>query len=358
MASKLAATSQTRTVGANSCANCHAPHNTPGAGKHLLRTTREEQTCFTCHNGGVSTKNLAAEFNKISAHPVLQSSHLHQSGEDSMTAPRHVACADCHNSHATTTADRPGPHIAGALNRVQGVSRSGAPLQNATREYELCFRCHSDNVSGGAATISRHIPETNTRLEFNPLNKSFHPVTAVGKNPNVPSLLPPYTTGSQIQCTDCHNNDQGPGAGGTGPAGPHGSAFAPLLERQLITTDRTPESAAAYALCYKCHSRSSLLADQSFRFHRKHIVDERTACSTCHDAHGVASNPHLINFNRDYVSPASNGKLEFRANTVGPMSGTCTLSCHGVDHQDWSYSPSSIPGEMKMRAASPARARR
>jgi predicted CXXCH cytochrome family protein len=109
----------------------------------------------------------------------------------------------------------------------------------------------------------------------------------------------------------------------------------------LVTTDFTSESVASYDLCYKCHSRESILADQSFPFHRKHVVDQQTACTTCHDSHGVANNKHLINFNRLYAEPSSNGRLEFVSN--GNRRGNCSVTCHNVDHDTAAYEPAVIP---------------
>ena len=103
--------------------------------------------------------------------------------------------------------------------------------------------------------MRRQYVQTNTRLEFSAANQSHHAVVGAGRNPNVPSLISPYTASSVISCTDCHNSNSGPRAGGTGPNGPHGSVYTPLLERQLLLTDDSAESATNYALCYKCHSQ-------------------------------------------------------------------------------------------------------
>lgn len=147
-----------------------------------------------------------------------------------------------------------------------------------------------------------------------------------------------------MYCTDCHNNDSGPGTGNSGPNGPHGSAYAPLLERNLTFTDFQPESQTAYDLCYKCHSRDSILADQSFqaasslgepRGHQFHVVTAQAACSTCHDSHGVQTSSRLVNFNANYVSASSNGKLEFISS--GPGAGNCSLTCHGKDHANTTF---------------------
>ncbi len=317
------------TVASLACASCHVPHKA-GSRARLLINAREEQNCFSCHNGNVVQKNLAPEFNKASVHPVLQTSTEHSLAEDPVNSARHTACADCHNAHAANNTSALAPNSPGAIAGVQGLTAGGATINEAVHEYELCFRCHADSVNRGPAQVTRLVPETNKRIQFSPANQSFHPVETIGKNPNVPSLIAPWTTASVMYCTDCHNNDQGPRAGGTGPGGPHGSAFAPLLERRLVLTDLTGESAANYALCYKCHSRDSILSDQSFKSHRKHIVEDQTACTTCHDSHGVAANDRLINFNLNYVSPAGNFPIQF---VPGGASGpTCVLKCHDHDH--------------------------
>jgi predicted CXXCH cytochrome family protein len=333
------------TVTDNACENCHAPH-TAGAAVRLLNYSDEEKNCFTCHSGNVAAKNIQAEFNKFSTHPILNTTGVHDPTEDPVNSARHVECADCHNPHATKSTSASAPNATGALTGVKGVSASGATVSAVSYEYELCYRCHADSINRGTAKVDRQYVQTNTRLEFQPSNSSFHPIETVGRNSSVPSLIAPLTTGSRMYCTDCHNNDQGPNAGGSGPNGPHGSTYSPLLERQLLLTDNNTESIANYALCYKCHSRDSVLADDSFkgvnalnqdRGHRYHIVDQKTACTTCHDSHGVATVPHLINFNTStgYVTASSNGRIEYLS--TGNGSGNCSLTCHGFDHNATPY---------------------
>lgn len=322
------------TVAANACENCHTPH-AAGARERLLNYADEEQNCYVCHSGNIAAKNIAAEFNKISVHPVTRTAGVHDPAEDLVNPPRHVECADCHNPHSANNSPAVAPNAPGAIRGVRGISSSGSLVNSISREYELCFRCHADSLSGRLARVNRKNPEMNTRLEFNSMNASYHPVTASGKNPNVPSLILPLTPASLVYCSDCHNGNQDRGAGGSGAKGPHGSNYAPLLERQLIFSDFSSENAGSYALCYKCHSRSSILADRSFRYHRLHVVEERTACTTCHDPHGVATSTHLINFNLNYVVPSSNGRLEFR--DTGVLHGNCSLKCHGKDHRALAY---------------------
>ena len=322
------------TVAANACENCHAPH-TAGTKERLLNFADEERNCFSCHNGNVASDNIQVEFNKSSVHPILNTTGRHDPTEDPINPTRHVECADCHNPHAANSSSATVPMASGALAGVTGVNVNGSVITPITREYELCFRCHGDSVGRGPARVPRRIVQTNTRLEFSSTSASFHPVTSVGRNANVPSLIAPWATSRLMYCTDCHNNNQGPGAGGTGPNGPHGSVYTPLLERRLEFTDNQSESSAIYALCYKCHDRNSILGDQSFPSHRKHIVEQQTACTTCHDSHGVANATHLINFNSTYVTPSSNGRLEFI--DTGTFRGNCSLRCHGADHQAKPY---------------------
>ena len=332
------------TVAANGCENCHAPH-TAGTKPRLLNFADEEMNCFSCHAGTVAAKNIQAEFNKFSAHPILRTTGIHDPMENPINSTRHVECADCHNPHASKGNSASAPLASGALAGVKGVNASGAIVNPVVNEYELCFRCHADSVARGPAQIERQISQTNKRIQFDPANASYHPIESTGKNPVSPSLIPPLTPSSRIYCTDCHNSDQSPSTGNAGPNGPHGSIFTPILERELILKDGSSESFGNYALCYKCHDRNSILGDQSFRAtnadgqdrgHRFHIVDQKAACSTCHDAHGVATQARLINFDRGSVTNSiSNGRLEFVAG--GPSAGNCSLTCHGADHSGTAY---------------------
>lgn len=327
------------TVAANGCENCHAPH-AAGTKPHLLNFAKAEDNCLVCHNGSVAAKNVAAEFNKASGHGTTSLASLHDSALGPMKAvDQHVSCVDCHNPHGATSGAVKGGNPSGAISQVSGVNAAGAIVKNAANEYELCFRCHASSTALASSKVGRQFNQANTRLQFNPANASYHPVIGAAKRVRGPSLLSTWTA-SQVRCTDCHNNDQGPGANGAGPNGPHGSRYAPLLERNLVELDFQAESANAYALCYKCHSRSSILADEGFkatdsrgvpRGHRFHVVDQRTACTTCHDSHGVQQSKNLINFNRAYVLPSASGRLQYTS--LGGGNASCSLTCHGKNHE-------------------------
>ncbi len=215
-------------------------------------------------------------------------------------------------------------------------------MSEAIGTYEICLRCHGDSPNQPPARTPRQLDQSNIRLKIQQNNPSFHPVAGPGRNTNVPSLISPLTEQSVIGCTSCHNSNQAASAGGNGPEGPHGSAFAPLLVRNYVTLDNTPESAGNYALCYDCHSRNNILNDQSFGYHDKHIRDEDTPCNACHDPHGISStqgiatnNSNLINFDTSIVFPNNNGLRRFV--DAGQNSGSCDLLCHGEDHDNFDY---------------------
>jgi hypothetical protein len=247
-----------------------------------------------------------------------------------------VECVDCHDPHRAN-GDRPGdPTLPGANEGVSGLSEGGAPLTVASALYEICFKCHSDPGADPPGRIPRQFNSPDVRAQLRASNPTFHPVLAGGVNPDVPSLRPGWSTLSRVSCVDCHDNDQGPAAGGGGPRGPHGSRWPWLLARRYETADFTPESGAAYALCYRCHDRDSILRDESFAEHDKHIRGEDSPCSVCHTPHGTSGpTAHLVNFDTRVVRPAGNGILEFV--DQGRFRGTCTLTCHGEDHRDENY---------------------
>jgi len=330
------------TVADNGCESCHNPHTASGATR-LMNHVDEETNCLACHNANVAGTNIESEFQKAYAHPIYAQSGVHDPTEPAIVTSRHVECADCHNPHATNNNAAAAPAVSGRLLELPGVDAGGGPVDPAANQYQVCFRCHADSPGKPAAPTPRQHDQTNVRLEFNPTNPSFHPVESAGVNPNVPSLLAPYTTSSVIYCTDCHNNDTGLTAGGTGPDGPHGSNYPALLGWRYETFDPTTENAARYALCYRCHDRNSVLNDQSFGEHRKHILGEDAPCNVCHDPHGVSStqgtavnNTNLINFDVSVVSPEPNtGRLEFIDN--GTFKGECWLRCHGKTHVGKKY---------------------
>ena len=297
----------------------------------------EENNCLDCHNGNVAAKNIQAQITKTYRHNVYNYTGIHDPEENTLVNTIHGECVDCHNPHAANSTTASAPNVKGFNIGVKGINQSGNPVDPIQYQYELCYRCHTATPGMPASPTSRQISQNNVRLEFATTNPSHHAVVGPGANPNVPSLMSPWTTASQLYCTDCHASN------GTGaPAGPHGSIYNQILKLQNLTADNTPESSAAYALCYSCHSRTSILEDNSFQKHHTHISDEGTPCNACHDPHGISStqgnstnNTNLINFDLSIVSPSSSGILRF--DDQGLYHGRCYLTCHGENHNPLTY---------------------
>jgi predicted CXXCH cytochrome family protein len=361
------------TVATNGCESCHKPH-TAGAAQRGLKA-QEELSCGSgatqCHASSGIGRNIAAEFAKTYRHPsydVTPSVHDASEGPSSATftlpevsaaASRHAECPDCHNAHASYPGIASAPKGSGKIGGVWGIDGNGllkAPSGTpaSVNEYEICYKCHADSANkpqpnampAGPYPI-RALPQFNMRLMFDPANPSYHPIEAPGRNTRVPSLIAPWTTTSIMYCTDCHDNDTGPKAPapGTGPAGPHGSNIKHLLvARYDADASTTTESAAAYALCYKCHNRTTVLSSTSFSGHT-HAVGRGASCDFCHDPHGISStqgnstsNKFLINLDTRFLTP-SGGIL--RIDDLGGGSVRCYMVCHGENHGGRTCSASS-----------------
>ena len=327
------------TVSQNACENCHNPHNAKGK-KRLMNYQQEENNCYSCHNSNVAVKNIQTQFTKLYKHNVAGYLQIHDPEEPNIVQVKHVECEDCHNPHASNNQTSSAPAVNGFLIGVKGVNTSGTAVNPAQYEYEICYRCHADSPDKPGSPTVRQIVQNNVRLEFDLSNPSFHPVEGTGVNPNVPSLISPYTVSSKIYCSNCHASD------GTGsPKGPHGSIYPQILKMQYLKGDNIPESADAYALCYSCHNRNTIInSTGSFgqKIHRRHIVADNTSCNVCHYPHGISSsqgnstnNTHLINFNTSIVSPDGLGRLRFE--DTGTFSGRCYLICHGRNHSPRFY---------------------
>jgi predicted CXXCH cytochrome family protein len=344
------------TVADAGCMACHRTHGAASKGQ-LLRmkdADADQAVCVGCHTTGQSGADVAREAMKLSSHAVTTGAHDAAEGptnaakrlpEATVGAARHATCVDCHNPHEAT--DRPpmGARIAGSLDGVWGIDEYGRRVEVSQFEYEICFKCHADSAnqpsSWGATRVRRGGADQNLRRVFGATAASSHPVLGPARAADSPSLKAPLGITSVIRCSDCHASDDGPGAGGTGPRGPHGSMFRPLLERNYATSDFTAETPGNYALCYKCHDRDILLsASSAFRLHRRHVVDQLAPCSACHSAHGVSAqggtmlnNAHLVDFDLSIVHAAPGRPYT----STGPRTGSCNLTCHGKKHDGLSY---------------------
>lgn len=382
----------------DNCAACHRMHTAEN--DNLLKSTPESTLCLSCHDGTGSEYNVAAEYDDINvpandpatssyySHPLdLSSTHTSaQVDEFGGVLNRHSACSDCHNPHSMN-GDPPqetsnGWTVSGAQTNISGVSASVAWENPVTYEYELCLKCHSRYT----VLLSSSTPTYDKKdkaAEFDPANASFHPVEAPGKNPS-PQLqnslnggkLWQLTTATTIRCTQCHGNyrlvgdpptPNSPAA--TALLAPHTSMYRSLLIANY--RDRDLKSAGEayntndFALCYLCHSEAPFSttstdsrADTNFEYHGMHLnslgnwgggTDINTPgagqgnaiCAECHfDTHSTKLAPWSAN--GYYPGGVNFGpNVEARPGQLYPFweysSRTCTLVCHGYDHNSEGY---------------------
>jgi len=329
-------------VRSNACLNCHQPHHARGM-VELVTHSREEDVCLICHNGNVAAADMSGVFQKPYRHPVEATTGVHEPGESPLAAYDHVECVDCHNPHQARLIDAEPPLVMGVLEGVSGIDATGLPVDTATFEYEVCFKCHAQDSAIPFNAIPRQVPSTNLRKSFSTSSPSFHPVEIPRGTLDVPSLITPtYGPDSVLYCSDCHGNND-PTAETGGLAGPHGSDFEYLLVRNYTTGPSAVEGPTTYDLCYGCHDRASIIGNESFPYHFKHIVEENAPCSVCHDPHGIdpdlgnsTNNAFLINFDLSVVEKDSVTQLlEYRS--LGPQQGECYLRCHNADHSPKVY---------------------
>lgn len=332
-----------RSIADNACQTCHVPHG--AAHPERLLRDRAFDLCIGCHNG-LTARDVLSVAGQRSGHRPSRFLERHDPAEQARHMIYHVDCVDCHNPHAVlpnplgfsqTHARNAGPFNMATLAHVPGVSLAGAARQRAQLYFEVCFRCHGDNPVPMPRRIARQRDDGgNIRRLFQPTAASAHPVAQPARrSPDTPSLTPAARAQVYVNCQDCHNNPDARELGGSGPNGPHGSRFPFILADRYESADFTGESSHAYALCYRCHDRGSILGDQSFPFHRLHVERSRTPCSACHTPHGVngdsTRHSHLINFDLAIVG----GERLFQDR--GRFAGSCTLTCHGVRHVNFTY---------------------
>ncbi len=255
---------------------------------------------------------------------------------------------------------------------VAGVSADGTTIVNpAVNQYENCLRCHGNSSGKVANPVFGYLPvravapadALNLIPQFaagRDLGSPGHvsqqrlgitSTDAVGNMWNFDGTAQGRAIGSQIFCTDCHNNDDSRESGGNSPNGPHGSKYSHILERaypfaeapapgqpipsQYLYPNPNPGSGptGTYALCAKCHDLTKLY--QSWTHHSSHVVTDGFSCSVCHTPHGMGSTSatisgqRLVNFDVNVVAPNGATPITYSYNGGND---SCTLTCHGHAH--------------------------
>jgi len=328
-------------------------------------TSTEETLCFKCHDGDTSdgkdgygvTPNVTDSMTirsgdvrdlffkpNVYTHGVDDTvwDGVHTSDEVLFSGSnKHVECEDCHNPHAagvTVKGDTVNGvslyggtdgNVIGSDSPLLGVL--GADVQDppnppngwpsawsepsvdtaltATREYQICFKCHSDyneaynpgtgsagmnstfswNDSGTDGTVEEW---TNVALEFNPNNPSYHPVVApLGNDQDWldSHMKSEWLVENQtMMCSDCHR------ALGDSPAayGPHGSSVKHILRGYWPTDSAAGDPKGTYyslknrsdtnMLCAQCHNMNNFTAWTTAHT-GQHVSGRRDyRCIDCH----------------------------------------------------------------------------
>jgi predicted CXXCH cytochrome family protein len=320
------------------CANCHIQHKAPGR-QYLLKNGAEEKNCLTaaCH-----TTVTATFTGSLYTHSVInQYSQIHTPNETLPVTQKHVKCADCHSPHQANNLSPPSPlplsppviSDNGPLSGVRGITSSATERFPAKYGYEICFRCHSGgaalNFVDSATTLPSRLWSTFNELDrFSATNKSYHPVTQVTHTPtsSVLASLTNSTPNQIITCTACHSN--------------HGSSYPhQLVSRYDGDVPLSTPSFSNYQLCFNCHNQingytSGFVAGPK-DLHASHVYPASSGgrkpvpCSGCHDPHGVALYPHLINLDRNLL--LATPVPSYSPSLTG---GSCTVSCHSTGNPD------------------------
>lgn len=256
--------------------------------------------CTDCHNPHRTIKErLAASPTLDIDTPDIAATHQHQDGvqHNNLLSGALRGAWGIEPIYTTTAWDPLAPGISYQIKRGlpplnADISGDPASYSYATREYQICLKCHSDysfdnatppslGYSGGTPLgTNGMLNYTNQAFEFQAPesdkgepganHRSWHPVmdntgrtAAVRGNMDQSGFLPPWgdnggeNIGNQtMYCTDCHgSNTTGatvvPDGGEDGkPWGPHGSDNNFILKGEWgsATGNNTPD-----ALCFKCH---------------------------------------------------------------------------------------------------------
>ena len=380
----------------DTCAACHRTHT--GQARELLKTASPQSTlCFTCHGSAApgAISNVEAEYSAAGVgvnNPTTSSYYTHAAtatGSNHTTAAdkyefgdpaklnRHSECSDCHNSHAASIAALAQPAanspwgVSGALAAISGVDSAVRWKNPITLEYELCLKCHSNYTVLPAGALDK-------AAEL--VGSSFHPIAQKGTNATAAMTASlqggtrynTLTVDSTIRCTQCHSNNTGAGSGAINSAptarlAPHASANRGILAANY--RDRNLASGGYlqgdFALCFLCHdpapfgfgegspATATNFKDGSENLHGKHVsgfgngsgqsiaapigAEVNAICSECHfSLHSTAlsgGNAGLITFAPSVSGYNGSGPSWTRTST----GGSCTLTCHGEQHEPESY---------------------
>jgi predicted CxxxxCH...CXXCH cytochrome family protein len=307
----------------NDCSDCHGHH---GRATGEVLVNREEDLCYSCHDGATAQTDIAALFTRTSRHPVDDA--------DQILFP--VECIDCHNPHTDTQAQ---PFILDP-DPSDGIAPAGV-------DVDYCLTCHDGgqardrtvflqsahfgNVTGcvgechvaDAGNDGVSAPPVGTHGSIYPsLTVSFEEATCQPchveademNDANTPThhhVVDAEQTGTApLECSTCHEVHTDKNVPWQPIIDPNTGVLMPEAD---VPHDSLTDPALAQwdndVFCLTCHDGSwpgaadiaSELADQNIvvsswvvnnnNKHFSHKDDPNSnngevACTYCHDAHG------------------------------------------------------------------------
>lgn len=311
------------------CDKCHANHGSDYSRLTLLpedssaTPSATSGLCLQCHGNQTDRPAGAADvYTDLTSgsdftyrHPTLDVTGKHSDTETypQAAADRNASCNDCHDSHAANSTTASDGNASGKIAGTTGVTPTysttnlpfAAPSSysfgGVSKEYQLCFKCHTGFNGNFPAPPAGAISETDLATEFNPANPSFHDIGLYsGASRDYVGSFQAGTnmTGSTVlYCSSCHGADSGSATlkATSGPV--HGSTNQYILKGAWNSSLTLDSSTASNNLCIKCHdvkSGSSRFTNGTNNLHA--LGDHRNAsCQSCHSEvpHG-GKRPSLI----------------------------------------------------------------
>ena len=311
--------------------SCHAngPGNAPHATDLFLDHTSVTQDTFTDPIAGCSDCHAVSGTSPLSAAPTCTTCH----GEGltgSITGNSPLTNLNCTSCHSQPPSGSVYPNVAGGHSGHDALNSAGTPVD--------CDTCHAGLGSGGVDHYDRaNARQGKNDLRVPPGDASFGATYAAN-----PAALPFINTDLTCAGISCHGGqttpdwqtgtidvhfDSGPGVTpvsgcrqchvlGTAQGVPeYNSPFSGLHQTHLEQISSSP---GGNALCTECHdmANGSTGANNHFLF-----------LSTLDLLEGPAS---------ETVIPADKNTV-FSAGTYTVSTQTCTVTCHDITHEDFSW---------------------